>query len=58
MFMLNFSGHDNTALTLTFAIHFMVANLAMQEWVSEEARSVLSQGQAEWDYATSFPRLE
>ncbi|KAK7701198.1 hypothetical protein SLS64_010531 [Diaporthe eres] len=60
MFMLNFAGHDTTAHTLTFAIHFLVANPAVQDWVSEEARGVLGGGEdqaAGWDYAASFPRL-
>lgn len=57
MFMLNFAGHDTTAHTLTFAVHFLAANPAVQDWVSEEARSVLGEDQAEWDYAASFPRL-
>ncbi|KAG6362779.1 hypothetical protein INS49_007873 [Diaporthe citri] len=60
MFMLNFAGHDTTAHTLTFAIHFLAANPAVQDWVSEEARTVLGerdQDQAGWDYAASFPRL-
>lgn len=58
MFMLNFAGHDTTAHTLTFAIHFLAANPDVQDWVSEEARSVLGEDRAEWDYAASFPRLK
>lgn len=59
MFMLNFAGHDTTAHTLTFAIHFLAANPAVQDWVSEEARCILGgEDQAGWgDYAASFPRL-
>lgn len=59
MFMLNFAGHDTTAHTLTFAIHFLAANPAVQDWVSEEARAVLGgeEQEAVWDYAASFPRL-
>lgn len=55
MFMLNFAGHDTTAHTFTFAIHFLAANPAVQDWISEEARTVLGDG--DWDYATHFPRL-
>lgn len=58
MFMLNFAGHDATAYTLTFAIHFLAANPAVQDWVSEEARCVLGEEPAEWDYAMSFTRLK
>ncbi|KAI7773972.1 hypothetical protein LA080_009518 [Diaporthe eres] len=35
-FMLNFIGHDNTIHTFTFAIYFLAANPAAQDWVSEE----------------------
>ncbi|KAK2611481.1 hypothetical protein N8I77_004817 [Diaporthe amygdali] len=58
MFMLNFAGHDTTEQSFTFAIHFLAANPTVQDWVSEEVRSVLCENQAEWDYATSFPRLK
>lgn len=59
MFMLNFAGHDTTAHTLTFAVHFLAAHPGVQDWVSEEARIVLGgDGDEEgWDYAASFPRL-
>lgn len=56
MFMLNFAGHDTTAHTFTFAIHFLAANPAVQDWVSEEVRTVLGDNN-DWDYATHFPRL-
>lgn len=57
MFMLNFAGHDTTAHTFTFAIHFLAAHPGVQEWVSEEARQVHSDLQQGWDYAADFPRL-
>ncbi|KAI7775546.1 hypothetical protein LA080_006695 [Diaporthe eres] len=58
MFMLNFARHDTTAHTLAFTIHFLAANLAVQDWVSEEARGVLGrEDQAGWDYAASFSRV-
>lgn len=57
MFMLNFAGHDTTAHTFTFAIHFLAANPAVQDWVSEEVRAVLGDNRDDWDYATHFPRL-
>lgn len=56
MFMLNFAGHDTTAHTFTFAIHFLAACPDVQAWVSEEVRSVHGL-QHEWDYTTDFPRL-
>ncbi|POS68788.1 hypothetical protein DHEL01_v212818 [Diaporthe helianthi] len=58
MFMLNFAGHDTTAHTFTFAIHFLAANPAVQDWVSEEVRAVLGDDRGGWDYASHFPRLK
>ncbi|KUI70320.1 Cytochrome P450 4X1 [Cytospora mali] len=57
MFMLNFTGHDTTAHTFTFAIHFLAAHPDVQDWVSEEVRSVHNDNQDEWNYVTDFPRL-
>ncbi|KAK7748118.1 hypothetical protein SLS53_001371 [Cytospora paraplurivora] len=57
MFMLNFAGHDTTAHTFTFAIHFLAAHPDVQAWVSEEVRQVHSDLQHEWNYAANFPRL-
>ncbi|KUI54695.1 putative cytochrome P450 6a18 [Cytospora mali] len=57
MFMLNFAGHDTTAHTFTFAIHFLAAYPDVQDWVSEEIRSVHSDTQLGWNYVTDFPRL-
>lgn len=56
MFMLNFTGHDTTAHTFTFAIHFLAAYPDVQTWVSEEIHSVHSL-EHEWNYTTDFPRL-
>lgn len=57
MFMLNFAGHDTTAHTFTFAIHFLAAHPDVQAWVSEEVRAVHANPQLEWNYAADFPRL-
>lgn len=57
MFMLNFAGHDTTAHTFTFAIHFLAAHPDVQAWVSEEVRAVHDGSQQEWSYAADFPRL-
>lgn len=56
MFMLNFAGHDTTAHTFTFAIHFLAAHPDVQTWVSEEIQTVHS-FEDKWDYTTDFPRL-
>lgn len=57
MFMLNFAGHDTTAHTFTFAIHFLAARPDVQAWVSEEVYSVQSDFQRELNYTADFPRL-
>jgi cytochrome P450 len=60
MFMLNFAGHDTTAHTFTFAIYFLAAHPDVQDWLSDEIRAVLGDGDdpAGWKYAASFPRLK
>lgn len=57
MFMLNFAGHDTTAHTFTFAVHFLAARPDIQAWVSEEVRSVQRDVQRALDYSADFPRL-
>lgn len=57
IFMLNFAGHDTTAHTFTFAIHFLASHPDVQTWVSEEVHSVQRDVQRELDYTTDFPRL-
>lgn len=57
IFMLNFAGHDTTAHTFTFAIHFLAAHPDVQVWVSDEVRAVHDGAQQEWNYAADFPRL-
>ncbi|KAI1205124.1 cytochrome P450 [Annulohypoxylon truncatum] len=59
MFAFNFAGHDTTANTLTFALYFLAANPDVQDWISEEVRSVLGDSDvSEWDYRSNFPRLK
>ncbi|KAI2631479.1 cytochrome P450 [Hypomontagnella submonticulosa] len=59
MFAFNFAGHDTTANTFTFSIYFLAANPDVQDWVSEEVKSVLGDRQPhEWDYRADFPRLK
>ncbi|PSR79355.1 cytochrome P450 [Coniella lustricola] len=59
MFMLNFAGHDTTAHTFTFAIHFLAAHPDVQAWVSEEIRAVHTDSQRDAlnNYSVDFPRL-
>ncbi|XXH03924.1 hypothetical protein Hte_010332 [Hypoxylon texense] len=59
LFVLNFAGHDTTANTLTYAIMFLAANPAVQDWLSEELHHVLGDRQLdEWKYGSDFPRLK
>lgn len=59
IFAFNFAGHDTTANTFTFALHFLAAHPDVQDWLSEEIRSVFGDRDLEqWDYRTDFPRLK
>jgi cytochrome P450 len=58
MFTFNFAGHDTTAHTFTFALYFLCANPAIQDWISEEIHHVMGDRQPhEWLYSDS-PRLK
>ncbi|KAK8098955.1 uncharacterized protein PG998_012196 [Apiospora kogelbergensis] len=59
MFAISFAGHDTTANTFTFALHFLAAHPDVQDWVSEEIRRVAGDRQSQqWDYRADFPRLK
>lgn len=59
VFVFNFAGHDTTAHTFVFALYFLAANPAVQNWIAEEIKQVLGLRPAsEWDYKTDFPRLK
>ncbi|KAF3765290.1 cytochrome P450 [Cryphonectria parasitica EP155] len=58
MFSFNFAGHDTTAHTFTFAIYFLAANPAVQDWISEEIQYVLDGRQPEDSSYSDFPRLK
>lgn len=58
MFTFNFAGHDTTAHTFTFALYFLAANPAVQDWISEEIRHVMGDREpGEWLYS-EYPRLK
>jgi len=58
MFTFNFAGHDTTAHTFTFALYFLAANSATQDWISEEIHHIMGDRQPhEWLYSDS-PRLK
>ncbi|KAK3317335.1 putative cytochrome P450 [Cercophora scortea] len=58
VFLINFAGHDTTAVTLSFAMMLLAARPDVQEWLHDEIVAV-SGGRpvAEWDYHEMFPRL-
>lgn len=58
MFVFNFAGHDTTAHTFVFALYFLAAHPAAQDWMAEEILAVLgARGPEEWDYRADFQRL-
>ncbi|KAK6082597.1 cytochrome P450 [Seiridium cupressi] len=59
MFTFNFAGHDTTAHSSTFALHFLAANIEVQNCISEEIQYVLGDRQPhEINYRTDFLRLK
>lgn len=59
IFVINFAGHDTASHVFTFAVYFLAANPAVQDWLSEELHHVLGDRPPhEWDYTTDFPRLK
>ncbi|KAI1117004.1 cytochrome P450 [Nemania sp. NC0429] len=58
MFTFNFAGHDTTAHTFTFALYFLAANPATQDWVAEEVLHVLGGRRPEECSYEDFPRLK
>ncbi|KAI0023521.1 cytochrome P450 [Xylariomycetidae sp. FL0641] len=62
MFVFNFAGHDTTAHTFTFALYFLAAHPATQDWLCEEIRRVRRRGPGraprDCSYADDFPRLK
>ncbi|KAI1420949.1 cytochrome P450 [Xylaria sp. FL1777] len=59
MFVINFAGHDTTAVTFSFSMILLAANPSVQEWISEEISAVTKDiPLEEWDYKTLFPALK
>ncbi|KAF2967255.1 hypothetical protein GQX73_g6347 [Xylaria multiplex] len=58
VFVINFAGHDTTAVTLAFTMLLLAANPPVQEWISEEISAVTKDiPTEEWDYKSLFPAL-
>ncbi|KAI0431599.1 cytochrome P450 [Xylaria sp. FL1042] len=59
MFVINFAGHDTTAITFSFSMLLLAANPSVQEWLSKEISAVTKDIPIEeWDYKTLFPALK
>lgn len=59
IFVINFAGHDTASHVFTFAVYFLAANPAVQDWLSEELHHVLgNRPPQEWNYTADFPRLK
>ncbi|KAI0970502.1 cytochrome P450 [Xylaria arbuscula] len=59
MFIINFAGHDTTAVTFAFSMLLLAANPSVQEWIAEEIRAVTKDMPIEeWDYKVLFPALK
>ncbi|KAK3689095.1 putative cytochrome P450 [Podospora appendiculata] len=58
VFLINFAGHDTTAVTLSFAMMLLAARPDVQQWLHEEIVTV-SEGKpvTDWDYHDLFPKL-
>ncbi|RWA10959.1 hypothetical protein EKO27_g4159 [Xylaria grammica] len=58
VFVINFAGHDTTAITLAFSMILLAANPPVQDWISDEISTVTKDvPMEEWDYKTLFPAL-
>ncbi|KAI9148023.1 Phomenoic acid biosynthesis cluster cytochrome P450 monooxygenase [Paramyrothecium foliicola] len=58
MFTFNFAGHDTVCHTFTFALYFLSANPAVQDWISEEIQTVMGDRPPhQWLYS-DFPHLK
>ncbi|KAJ5733721.1 cytochrome P450 [Penicillium malachiteum] len=55
IFVINFAGHDTTANTLSFAMLFLAAYPAVQDWVAEELKSIPDN--LEGKYSELYPKL-
>ncbi|KAI1299045.1 cytochrome P450 [Xylaria venustula] len=59
VFVINFAGHDTTAVTFAFSMLLLAAYPSVQEWIAEEIREVTKDIPIEeWDYKVLFPVLK
>ncbi|KAH6665986.1 putative cytochrome P450 [Halenospora varia] len=59
IFFFNFTGHDTTSYTLTFAMFLLATEPSIQDWVEEEIHHVFGDRALEkWNYNEDFPHLK
>ncbi|QSZ36703.1 hypothetical protein DSL72_006586 [Monilinia vaccinii-corymbosi] len=58
IFVYNFAGHDTTAITLNWTLYLLAAHPEIQDWISEEINSVITNDMpSTWDFKEIYPRL-
>lgn len=59
IFVINFAGHDTTAISMACAMFLLVAQPEVQDWVAEELNFYIPDEKCEsWTYETYFPKLK
>ena len=59
IFVINFAGHDTTAISTAYAMFLLVAQPEVQDWISEELNFYIPDEKCEsWTYETYFPKLK
>ena len=58
IFVYNFAGHDTMAITLNWALYLLAARPEVQNWISEEICSVITDDHSStWNYNEIYPKL-
>lgn len=58
IFVYNFAGHDTMAITLNWALYLLAAHPEVQEWISEEINTVITdEDSSTWNYSEIYPKL-
>lgn len=59
IFVINFAGHDTTAISMAYAMFLLVAQPEVQDWIAEELNFYIPDEKCEsWTYETYFPKLK
>lgn len=58
IFVYNFAGHDTMAITLNSALCLLASNPEVQDWISEEINTVITDDSVTtWTYSEIYPQL-